>query len=210
MHMFDLLAIALPLILVVLAYMRGVVTEVVLFLAWAGGIALAKVLFPETHPMMAQTFSNPVIQDLAAFGIVIVPVVLIGRYAVQAVSSEINRSRIGLMNRGLGVALGLLRGIVLAWLLVGVTSWSYMRAAHAAIYQNRTVNSSKLIAQIPLHDILCGQTSGNNLSLVIRLEQRQRSLSSLAREIVLLNKDPKQFPMVQFSREVSAQLCGRS
>lgn len=208
--MFDILGVLLPIALVVLAYSRGVVMEMLLFMAWSLGITLAMWLFPHTQPMIASVFKNAMLTDLLAVGVVVIPLVLVARYGFQGVTTEINASRIGPMNRGLGVALGLVRGVMMAWLMVGLTSWSFMRSASAAIYTHQTVTASSLKAELPIRDILCDKTKSKDWSLINQLDRRGDKLSALAREIVAFNKKPEAFPVMTFSRTLSAQLCGKS
>lgn len=208
-HMFDILGVLLPIALVVLAYTRGVVMEILLFLAWSLGVTLAIWLFPHTQPLVAGVIKNAMLTDLLAVALVVVPLVLVARYGFQGVMEEINASRLGPMNRGLGVALGLVRGIMMAWLMVGLMSWSFMRSAAAAVYTQQTVTASSLKADLPIRDILCDKTKTKDWSLINQLDRRGDKLSALAREVVAFNKKPEDFPVMTFSRTLSAQLCGR-
>jgi uncharacterized membrane protein required for colicin V production len=128
--------------------------------------------------------------DVLAIALIVVPLVLLARYASQGVTAEINAASIGPLNRGLGVALGLIRGIMMSWLIVGLMSWSFMRSAGAAIYTNQTISASSLRAELPIHDILCDKNKNKDWSLINALDQRSNRLSALAKEIVASNQSP--------------------
>ena len=210
LHTFDVLGILLPTALVVMAYTRGLLTEIALFLAWGLSIALAKALFPYTQPMVADVIHNAMVTDIAAIAIVVLPVVLFVRYGMESMTAEVVHARLSHLNRGLGAALGLVRGIMLAWLLVGLMSWAFLRTASVAIYTQQSVSAKTLTANLPIRAILCDTAQTKDWSLINRLDKRRASLSALAKEIVLFNKKPQDFPVMTFARTLSAQLCGNA
>lgn len=209
-HILDIMAVVIPMVLVGLAFYRGVVMEVILFLAWAVGIIVAKMAFGHTYPWAKALFDNQLLIDMTAIGMVLVPIVVTARWLFAAVSDEINSSHLGLMNRGMGAAVGLIRGVMLAWLLVGLASWSFFRSAPQMMSGKRQVTAaSSLSADLPLHDILCGQGETASRTLIRKLQGRSVHLSSLAEEIVAFNADPKQFPAVNMAHHMSVSLCGK-
>jgi len=207
LHLLDIMVIILPLVLVVLAYWRGIVLEVMLLVAWAAAIVATKWAFPYTQPVLLGVFKNAILTDFIAIAVVAFPIVHLVRLGGGSVTAEINSSLIGPMNRGLGVALGLVRGVMIAWLLVGLLSWSFFRSAAAAIYNQKSVNTSALIADLPVQDVLCGTAKRPSGALVSKLRQREQSLSMVARELLLLNNNPEQFPVLQVARTLSISLC---
>jgi len=209
-HMFDALGILLPIILVILAFSRGLLTEIALFLGYGASVALAKILFPHTHPFVAEYVNNAMAADVISIAIVVVPVVLFVRYGVEGILPDVVHSSLGYLNRGLGAALGLVRGVMLALLFVGLVSWAFVRTASVAIYTHQTVSASTMAANLPIRDILCDKAQAKDWSLIHQLEQRKASLSALANEIVAFNKKPQDFPVVEFSRTLSASLCGEA
>lgn len=210
LHIFDILGILLPIALTVLAFTRGLLTEIILLIAWSVSIALAKVLFPYTQPMVADAISNAMVTDIVAIAVVVLPVVLFVRYGLEGILPDVVQSRLGHLNRGLGAALGLIRGIMLAWLLVGLMSWAFLRTASVAIHTQQAVSAKTLAANLPIRAILCDKAQAKDWSLINQLDQRRASLSVLANEIVLFNKSPQDFPVMTFSRTFSAQLCGEA
>ena len=208
LHLLDIMAIILPLVLVVLAYCRGMVLEVMLLVAWAAAFAVAKWAFPYTQPLLLGVLKNVILTDFVAIAVVVFPIVHLVRIGGGSMTAEINSSLIGPMNRGLGVALGLVRGMMIAWLLAGLLSWSFFRSAAAAIYTQKSVNTSALIADLPVQDVLCDTAKRPSAALVSILHQREQLLSKVALELLLLNKNPEQFPVLQVARTLSISLCG--
>lgn len=207
----ETFAVVFPLVLVAVAFYRGVMHEFMQIMAWIGGVAIAEAVFPYTRSYVEKVFAGSLFGDFIAITLVALPVALLVSVLSGAVSKEINSSQMGLMNKGLGAAFGLLRGAVIVWLAVGLMSWSFFRSAAQAYdaidhgARSATVTIPK--GDVPLSDIMCDRVAPPAPALVRRLQSTQASMSPIIHEIWRYNAKPEDFKILNVMRMVSVSIC---
>ena len=125
MNWVDLLVLVLIALSGLLAFMRGLVREVLGVGAWvvAAIVASPYGVFPYVQPWMRKQFSDPTTADLTAFGVVFLVTLIVLWIVAGALSNLVRGSTLGGLDRTLGLVFGLVRGAVLvavAYVLVGM------------------------------------------------------------------------------------------
>ncbi len=125
MNWVDLVVLAVLVLSGLLAFMRGLIREVLGFGAWvvAAVVASPYGVFPYLQPWMRRQFSDPATADLVAFGLVFVTVLVALWLLAGALSNAVRGSALGGLDRSLGFVFGLVRGAVVvsvAYVLLGI------------------------------------------------------------------------------------------
>ncbi len=125
MNWVDLAVLALIALSGLLAFMRGLVREVLGVGAWVAAALVASPygVFPYIQPWVRRQFSDPTTADLVAFGAVFLVALIVLWVVAGALSSAVRGSALGGLDRTLGLVFGLARGAVLvavAYVLVGM------------------------------------------------------------------------------------------
>ena len=125
MNWVDLAVLAVLALSGLLAFMRGLVREVLGLGAWviAAFIASPYGVLPYIQPWVRQQFSDATTADLVAMGGVFLIVLILLWMVASALSSLIRGSALGGLDRTLGLVFGLARGGVLLavlYILVGI------------------------------------------------------------------------------------------
>ena len=125
MNWVDLVVLAVLALSGLLAFMRGLVREVLGLGAWviAGIAASSYGAFPYVQPWVQQQFSDPTTATIVAFGGVFVIVLIVLWMIAGIIGSAVRGSILGGLDRTLGLVFGLARGGVLlavAYVLVGM------------------------------------------------------------------------------------------
>ena len=114
MNSVDIAVIVVLLVSGVIALMRGFVYEV---LAMAGWVAAALAAFwgvPLIRPYIAPHISNATVADATAGIAIFLVVLLISSFITHSISKQVKKSAVSAVDRSLGFAFGLVRGLVLA------------------------------------------------------------------------------------------------
>ncbi len=117
MNWVDLALLGVVVLSGLLAFMRGLVREVLGLGAWliAGAVASPYGVFPLVQPWMRQQFADPTTADIVAFGGVFVIVLVVLWIIASILSGVVRGSVLGGLDRTLGLVFGLARGgVVLA------------------------------------------------------------------------------------------------
>lgn len=125
MNWVDLVVLAVVALSGLLAFMRGLVREVLGLGAWvvAAVVASPYGAFPYVQPWVRQQFSDPTTADIVAFGGVFLIVLVVLWMIAGVISNAIRGSALGGLDRTLGLVFGLARGAVVlavAYILVGI------------------------------------------------------------------------------------------
>ncbi len=119
----DLAVLGILAISAVLAFMRGMVREVLGIGAWVGAIAIAVKALPYARPLVKQYVSEPAwIDPLAFVGVFLISLIVLSLLA-RMVGRMVRGSVLGGVDRSLGVLFGLARGaalVILAYILGGM------------------------------------------------------------------------------------------
>ncbi|NIX77664.1 CvpA family protein [Microvirga terricola] len=117
----DLVVIGVVLISALLAAVRGFTREVLAIVAWVAAAAAAWYVHPAALPIAQQYIHSNTVALIAAIGgIFIVTLIIVSIVTVQ-ISDMILDSRIGAIDRTLGLLFGAARGF-----LICVIGWAFM------------------------------------------------------------------------------------
>jgi membrane protein required for colicin V production len=117
----DLVVIGVVLISALLAAVRGFTREVLAIVAWIAAAAVAWYLHPTALPLAQQYISSPTVALVATIGgIFVITLIVVSIITVQ-ISDLILDSRIGALDRTLGLVFGAARGF-----LICVIGWAFM------------------------------------------------------------------------------------
>lgn len=114
MNSVDIAVIAVLLISGVIALMRGFVYEV---LAMAGWVLAALAAFwglQYVRPFIAPHISNATVADVVGGAVIFLAVLLISSFITHSIAKQVRKSAVSAVDRSLGFAFGLVRGLVLA------------------------------------------------------------------------------------------------
>ena len=119
----DGVVLAVIAVSAMLAFVRGLVQEVLGVGAWVGAALLSLVLRPYAVPLLRGSVDPPWLADaLAAAGIFLVVLVILKLF-IGAVARQVQNSVLGSTDRALGLVFGAARGaflVVLAYILGGM------------------------------------------------------------------------------------------
>lgn len=125
MNWVDVAVLAVVALSGLLAFMRGLVREVLGVGAWilAALVASPYGVFPFVQPWVRQQFADPAVADAVAFGAVFLLVLIVLWLVARGISNAVRGSVLGGLDRTLGLVFGLARGAVLlagAYILAGL------------------------------------------------------------------------------------------
>ncbi|KLK94826.1 colicin V synthesis protein [Microvirga vignae] len=150
----DLVVIGIVLISALLAAVRGFTREVLAIVAWVVAAAAAWYLHPTALPIAQQYISSGTVALVAAIGgIFVITLIIVSIITVQ-ISDLILDSRIGALDRTLGLFFGAARGFLicvigwafLGWLLQGKEpEWATASRTRPAMENTR----DSIIAMLP-------------------------------------------------------------
>jgi membrane protein required for colicin V production len=116
----DGIVLATVVISSLLAYSRGLVREVMAIVGWVVAAIAAFVFSPQVMPLIKEIpMVGPILGDscelsiIASFAAVFAIVLLIASFFTPLLSSVINKSMLGKLDKSLGFIFGVLRGIAL-------------------------------------------------------------------------------------------------
>jgi membrane protein required for colicin V production len=102
------------------AFVRGLVREVLGVGAWAGAVAAAFLFLPTMRPIVRNWVQTPEVVDIVSFVVVFLVSVIILTLIAGSISRFVRRSALGGVDRTLGLVFGLARGavvVVVAYIL---------------------------------------------------------------------------------------------
>ena len=119
----DIAVIVVLLISAFLAYVRGLVHEVLSVAGWVGGGLITIYAFPFAQPLARDLISIELAADLAAGIAVFVISLAILSILTSAISKRVQNSTLNALDRSLGFLFGLARGGILVCLLYMAIKW---------------------------------------------------------------------------------------
>jgi membrane protein required for colicin V production len=119
----DIAVIIVLLISAFLAYVRGLVHEVLSVAGWVGGGLITIYAFPFAQPFARDLISIELAADLAAGIAVFVISLAILSILTSAISKRVQNSTLNALDRSLGFLFGLARGGILVCLLYMAIKW---------------------------------------------------------------------------------------
>jgi membrane protein required for colicin V production len=95
-----------------LAFSRGFVRELLSIMSWVGATIIAIVFFPAFLPMVEAQIADDLLAKVAAAVILFVVSLFVLGFVNHFISSRVQKSVLGSLDRTLGLAFGIVRGIV--------------------------------------------------------------------------------------------------
>ncbi|HVW91204.1 MAG TPA: CvpA family protein [Devosia sp.] len=115
----------LLLISAILATARGLTREVLSLVTWLGSAALAAYMYFK-HPEIARAYiKDPLVADIATVAVTFIVALVILHLITMRIADFVVDSRIGALDRTLGFIFGILRGVVIAVVVVIFGLWLY-------------------------------------------------------------------------------------
>jgi membrane protein required for colicin V production len=112
LNYFDMILLVLLALFLLRGVMNGLLAEISGVLGLLGGLWYASFAYQDVVPYLGDTIRSPVWRDLAAYGLVFLTVLLAADLLARVASKAFSLTASPLLDRGLGAALGLLRGMV--------------------------------------------------------------------------------------------------
>jgi membrane protein required for colicin V production len=110
----DIAVIVVLLISGVIALVRGFVYEVLAMAGWVLAALAAVWGLQYIRPLIAPHISNQTLADVAGGAAIFLVVLLISSFITHSISRQVRKSAVSAVDRSLGFAFGLVRGLVLA------------------------------------------------------------------------------------------------
>ncbi|HVW93726.1 MAG TPA: CvpA family protein [Devosia sp.] len=115
----------LLLISAILATARGLTREVLSLVTWLGSAALAAYMYFK-HPEIARAYiRDPLVADIATVAVTFIVALVVLHLITMRIADFVVDSRIGALDRTLGFIFGILRGVVIAVVVVIFGLWLY-------------------------------------------------------------------------------------
>lgn len=109
----DIIVISVMLISGILAMVRGFLREVLSILSWVAAAAVTVYFYKQTLPFVQQYISQEMAATAATVALLFLGTLLIASIITARISDLVLDSRIGALDRTLGFAFGLARGLLL-------------------------------------------------------------------------------------------------
>jgi membrane protein required for colicin V production len=122
---FDFAVIAVVALSALLAFLRGIVRELIALASWVAAVVLALAFGGTVAAMLPGLDASPAARHVLAFALVLIGVLIAGAALAFLLSRLIRAAGLGSLDRFLGVFFGLARGAAIAVLFVlvaGVTA----------------------------------------------------------------------------------------
>jgi len=120
---FDVGVGVLVLISAILATARGLTREILSLATWAGSAAIAIYMW-QFHPEIARQYiAEPVVADIATVVVTFIVALIVLHLITMRIADFVVDSRIGPIDRTLGFVFGVLRGLLIAIVVVIFGLW---------------------------------------------------------------------------------------
>lgn len=122
---FDLAIVGVILLSTLLAFVRGVIREVIALVSWVVGFAAAFAFAPALGAIIPEIPGYPAVRYLIAFAAILIAALVAGALIAGPLARIIRAAGLGFVDRFLGSIFGVVRGVLLvvAFVLVaGLTS----------------------------------------------------------------------------------------
>lgn len=118
MTSFDYAVLAIVGLSIILSIMRGLLREVLAIIGWVAAFYVAKTYVNELLPMIPTDIPTESLRILAAFLVLFLATLLVTSLLAIALSAIFKKIGLGWLNRLLGAAFGLARGILIVCIVV--------------------------------------------------------------------------------------------
>ncbi len=114
----DIAIIALVILSAVLSLFRGFVKEALALASWLVALWVSMIFYEELAVVLSQWIDEPSIQNIAAFTILFISVLLLGALVNYLASKLVVKTGLATTDRLLGVVFGVARGAVIVAIMV--------------------------------------------------------------------------------------------
>lgn len=114
----DLAIIALVVLSALLSLFRGFVKEALALASWLVALWVSMIFYEDLAVVLSQWIAEPSIQNIAAFSILFISVLLLGALINYLASKLVVKTGLALTDRMLGVVFGVARGLIIVAILV--------------------------------------------------------------------------------------------
>jgi membrane protein required for colicin V production len=122
---FDVGFGVLVLISAILATARGLTREILSLVTWAGSAVLAAYMYFK-HPEIAQQYiKDPLVANVATVAVTFIVALIVLHLITMRIADFVVDSRIGALDRTLGFVFGVIRGVVIAVVVVIFGLWLF-------------------------------------------------------------------------------------
>ena len=118
MTAFDYAVLAAIVASALLGLWRGVVSEILALVAWVVAFLVARAGASEVAGWLTGQIAEPGMRQAAAYVLIFVAVLIVFAIARMLISLMLKAIGLGLLDRLLGAAFGVLRGILVVWVAV--------------------------------------------------------------------------------------------
>ncbi len=141
----DWLIVAVVVISALLSLLRGFAREAISLGAWVAAFLVASMFSPALQGLLRDVVDNEQIRQISSFLILFIATLLVCSMAGYLVSQLIKVTGLGLADRLLGTAFGLVRGVVLALALVLVVDLALESASTSPDWYQTSVLMPQLM-----------------------------------------------------------------
>ncbi len=118
MTWFDYTVIVIVTLSALLGWWRGLVYEIFSLLSWIAAVLLARLLAPNILPYMPTSMGSEIIRTAAAYVLLFIAILLLGSVTTILLSKLVKFAGLRWQDGLLGVLFGIVRGILVALVLV--------------------------------------------------------------------------------------------
>ena len=158
MTVFDFVVIAVVTISALLAFVRGLVREVVALAAWIMALILAFRYAGDLAGVFTGVQWSPAVMQVIAFAVVFIGVLIAGGLMAVTLSRGVRAVGLGPVDRLLGGAFGLARGVILV--LLGILVFGLTSLPRNDWWQNATLAAPLVAAALGFRDWLPSAWAG--------------------------------------------------
>jgi membrane protein required for colicin V production len=110
----DLVVLGVMILSALIAFMRGLVREVLSIAAWLGAAVVSMTFLPTIRPLISPYMPSPEWTDPAGYIILFLIALIVFSLIAKTIGGAVRASAIGGIDRSLGLLFGLARGAALA------------------------------------------------------------------------------------------------
>lgn len=114
----DIAIIALIVLSALLSLFRGFVKEALALASWLIALWVAMIFYEDLAAILAQWIAEPSIQNIAAFSLIFIGILLVGALVNYLASKLVVKTGLAMTDRMLGVVFGVARGAVIVAIMV--------------------------------------------------------------------------------------------
>lgn len=120
----DWVIITLIAVSTLISLKRGFVKEALSLVTWVGAFVIARTFHPQMQSLLESTVETPLVRLIAAFAILFFATLIVGAIINNMIGHLIHVTGLTATDRVLGMAFGLLRGVVIVIVAIAFTRYT--------------------------------------------------------------------------------------